>query len=114
MEKVSVTVDFPRCKILDVLREIHDSSNGGPFGEMTISNKNNSIGMDFELMSINGIKYVMPKEARKGTKVKTKERLQRFNVGALFESITLDILGHLLRTCKETRNIPVTTTYFGK
>jgi len=52
--------------------------------------------------------------ARKGPKFRTRGRLQRYNVGAPFERIAMDILGPLPRTDKGSRYILVIMDYFTK
>ncbi|GBN54731.1 hypothetical protein AVEN_48046-1 [Araneus ventricosus] len=52
--------------------------------------------------------------ARKGPKTRTKGRLQRYNVGAPFERMALDILGPLPVTTKGNRYAQVLMDYFTK
>ncbi|KAF8766552.1 Gypsy retrotransposon integrase-like protein 1 [Argiope bruennichi] len=52
--------------------------------------------------------------ARKGPKTRTKGRLQRYNVGAPFERMALDILGPFPVTANGNRYVLVLTDYFMK
>ncbi|GBN82195.1 hypothetical protein AVEN_140172-1 [Araneus ventricosus] len=52
--------------------------------------------------------------ARKGPKTRTKGRLQRYNFGAPFERIALDILGPFPVTTKGNRYVLVLMDYFTK
>ncbi|GBN57776.1 hypothetical protein AVEN_224578-1, partial [Araneus ventricosus] len=52
--------------------------------------------------------------ARKGPKTRTKGRLQRYNVGAPFERMALDILGPLPVTTRGNRYVLVLMDYFTK
>ncbi|GBL98848.1 hypothetical protein AVEN_165691-1 [Araneus ventricosus] len=52
--------------------------------------------------------------ARKGHKTRTEGRLQRYNVGAPFERMTLDILGPFPVTTKGNRYVLVLMNYFTK
>ncbi|GBM66799.1 Transposon Ty3-I Gag-Pol polyprotein [Araneus ventricosus] len=52
--------------------------------------------------------------ARKGPKTRTKGRLQRYNVGAPFERMALDILGPFPVTTKGNRYVLVLMDYFTK
>ncbi|GBN73474.1 hypothetical protein AVEN_137965-1 [Araneus ventricosus] len=52
--------------------------------------------------------------ARKGPKTRTKGRLQRYNVGAPFERMVLDILGPFPVTTKGNRYVLVLMDYFTK
>ncbi|GBM45473.1 Retrovirus-related Pol polyprotein from transposon 412 [Araneus ventricosus] len=52
--------------------------------------------------------------ARKGPKTRTKCRLQRYNVGAPFERMALDILGPLPVTTNGNRYVLVMMDYFTK
>ncbi|GBM42263.1 hypothetical protein AVEN_234985-1 [Araneus ventricosus] len=52
--------------------------------------------------------------ARKGPKTRTKVRLQPYNVGAPFERMALDIIGHFLVTTKGNRYVLVLMDYFTK
>ncbi|GBO33773.1 hypothetical protein AVEN_90734-1 [Araneus ventricosus] len=51
---------------------------------------------------------------RKGPKTRTEGRLQRYNVGAPFERMALDILGPLPVTTKGNRYALVLMDYFTK
>ncbi|GBN60394.1 hypothetical protein AVEN_119149-1 [Araneus ventricosus] len=50
--------------------------------------------------------------AQKGPKTRTKGRLQRYNVGAPFETMALDILGPLPVTTKGNRSADLEVTGF--
>ncbi|GBO26646.1 hypothetical protein AVEN_126021-1 [Araneus ventricosus] len=52
--------------------------------------------------------------AHKGPKTRTKCRLQRYNVGAPFERMVLDILGPFPVTSKGNRYVLVLMDYFTK
>ncbi|GFU47757.1 retrovirus-related Pol polyprotein from transposon 412 [Trichonephila clavipes] len=55
-----------------------------------------------------------PCAARKGSRKRTRGRLQLYNVGAPFERIAFDILGPLLRSSDGNNNILVVMDYFTK
>ncbi|KAF8785983.1 Retrovirus-related Pol polyprotein like [Argiope bruennichi] len=80
---------LPKSIITEVLRETHDSPSGGHFG-------------------------VMKTLTRKGPKTRTKGHLQRYNVGAPFERIALDILGSFPVTTKGNNYALVLMGYFTK
>ncbi|KAG8200013.1 hypothetical protein JTE90_001244 [Oedothorax gibbosus] len=52
--------------------------------------------------------------ARKGPNTRTRERLQRYNVRAPFERITIDVLGSLPQTTNGNKYILVVLDYFTK
>ncbi|GFW57301.1 retrovirus-related Pol polyprotein from transposon 412 [Trichonephila clavipes] len=55
-----------------------------------------------------------PCAARKGSRKRTRERLQLYNVGAPFERIAFDILDPLPRSSDGNNNILVVMDYFTK
>ncbi|GFS48648.1 retrovirus-related Pol polyprotein from transposon 412 [Trichonephila clavipes] len=55
-----------------------------------------------------------PCAARKGSRKRTRGRLQLYNVRAPFERIVFDILGHLPRSSDGNKNILVVMDYFTK
>ncbi|GBL99437.1 hypothetical protein AVEN_68741-1 [Araneus ventricosus] len=86
---------LPKSRIPEVLRQTHDSASGGPFGVMkTLSRARerfywHRLRADVEKWC----RECHACGARKGPKTRTKSRLQRYNVGAPFERMALDILG---------------------
>ncbi|GBO12337.1 hypothetical protein AVEN_180592-1 [Araneus ventricosus] len=88
---------LPKSRIPEVLRETHDSASGGHFGVMkTLSKTRERVYWDRLRADIE--KWCRECHAcgtRKGPKTRTKGRLQRYNIGAPFERMALDILGPL-------------------
>ncbi|GBN01476.1 hypothetical protein AVEN_209205-1, partial [Araneus ventricosus] len=86
---------LPKSRIPEVLRETHDSASGGHFGVMkTLSKTRERFYWDRLRADVeNWCRECHACGARKGPKTRTKGRLQRYNVGAPFERMALDILG---------------------
>ncbi|GBO23012.1 Retrovirus-related Pol polyprotein from transposon 297 [Araneus ventricosus] len=111
---------LPKSRIIEVLREIHDSASGGHFGVMkTLSKTRERCRADAGAPMLNADVENWCKEchacgARKGPKTRSKGRLQRYNVGAPFERMALDILGHFPVTTKGNRYVLVLMDYFTK
>ena len=88
---------LPKSRVSDVLKELHSSSTGGHFGVMKTLQKvrerfywsKSKEDVEKWCRTCDGC------AARKGPKKRSRGRLHRYNVGAPFERITLDILGPL-------------------
>ncbi|GBM68306.1 Transposon Ty3-I Gag-Pol polyprotein [Araneus ventricosus] len=107
---------LPKSRIPEVLRETHDSASGGHFGVMkTLSKTRERFYWDRLRVDVeNWCRECHACGARKGPKTRTKGRLQRYNVGAPFERMTLDILGPFPVTTKGNRYVLVLMDYFTK
>ncbi|GBM73447.1 Transposon Ty3-G Gag-Pol polyprotein [Araneus ventricosus] len=108
---------LPKSRIPEVLRETHDSASGGHFGVMkTLSKTRERFYWDRLRADVeNWCRECHACGARKGPKTRTKGRLQRYNVGAPFERMALDILGPFPRiTTKGNRYVLVLMDYFTK
>ncbi|GBN60706.1 hypothetical protein AVEN_116748-1 [Araneus ventricosus] len=99
---ISVKVSTTEDPSSSILRETHDSASGGHFGAVKTLSKTrdrfywNRLRADVE-------KWCRECHAcgiRKGPKTRIDDRLQRYNVGAPFERMTLDILGSFPVTTK--------------
>ncbi|GBM69539.1 Transposon Ty3-I Gag-Pol polyprotein [Araneus ventricosus] len=107
---------LPKSRIQEVLRETHDSASGGRFGVMKTLSKIRErfywdrLRADFKKWC----RECYACGARKGPKTRTKGRLQRYNVGAPFERMALDILGPLPVATKSNRYVLVLMDYFTK
>ncbi|GBN24594.1 Retrovirus-related Pol polyprotein from transposon 297, partial [Araneus ventricosus] len=86
---------LPKSRIPEVLRETHDSASGGHFGVMkTLSKTRERFYWDRLRADVEKwCRECHACGARKGPKTRTKGHLQRYNVGAPFERMALDILG---------------------
>ncbi|GBO00095.1 Retrovirus-related Pol polyprotein from transposon 297 [Araneus ventricosus] len=88
---------LPKSRIQEVLRETHETASGGHFGVMKTLSKTRErfywdrLRADVEKWCRECHAY----GARKRQKTRTKGHLQRYNVGAPFERMALDILGPL-------------------
>ncbi|GBN48060.1 Transposon Ty3-G Gag-Pol polyprotein, partial [Araneus ventricosus] len=93
---------LPKSRIPEVLRETHDSTSGGHFGVMkTLSKTRERFYWDRLRADVeNWCRECHACGARKGPKTRTKGHLQRYNVGAPFERMALDILGPFPVTTK--------------
>ncbi|GBM90048.1 Transposon Ty3-I Gag-Pol polyprotein, partial [Araneus ventricosus] len=107
---------LPKNRIPEVLRETHDSASGGHFGVMkTLSKTRERFYWDRLRADVeNWCRECHTCGARKGPKTRTKGRLQRYNVGAPFERMALDILGPFPVTTKVNRYVLVLMDYFTK
>ncbi|GBM74824.1 Transposon Ty3-I Gag-Pol polyprotein [Araneus ventricosus] len=107
---------LPKSRIQEVLRETHDSASGGHFGVMkTLSKTRERFYWDRLRADVEKwCRECHACGARKGPKTRTKGRLQRYNVGAPFERMALDILGPLPVTAKGNRYVLVLMDYFTK
>ncbi|GBN67343.1 hypothetical protein AVEN_178525-1 [Araneus ventricosus] len=107
---------LPKSRIQEVLRETHDSASGGHFGVMkTLSNSRERFYWDRLRTDVEKWRREFHAcGARKGPKARTIGRLQRYNVGAPFERMTLDILEPLPVTTKDNRYVLVLMDYFTK
>lgn len=107
---------LPKSRIPEVLRELHNGATGGHFGLMKTLQKVrerfywDKIRNDVEQWC----KSCNQCAARKGPSKRTRGRLQRYNVGAPFERIALDILGPLPVTNNQNKYILVVMDYFSK
>ncbi|GBM95150.1 Transposon Ty3-G Gag-Pol polyprotein, partial [Araneus ventricosus] len=84
---------LPKSRIQEVLRETHDSASGGHFGVMKTLSKTRE-RFYWDRLRVDVEKWCRECHAcgaRKGPKTRTKGRLQRYNVGAPFERMALDI-----------------------
>ncbi|GBN07555.1 hypothetical protein AVEN_142001-1, partial [Araneus ventricosus] len=120
---------LPKSRIQEFLRETHDSASGCHFGVMKTLRKARErfywdrlracqillhqkilirLRPDYENNTLCDVEKWSREchacGARKGPKTRTKGRLQRYNVGAPFERMALDILGPLPVTTKGNRN----------
>ncbi|GBL81222.1 Transposon Ty3-I Gag-Pol polyprotein [Araneus ventricosus] len=107
---------LPKSRIQEVLRETHDSTSGGHFGVMkTLSKTRERFYWDRLRADVEKwCRECHACGARKGPKTRTKGRLQRYNVGAPFKRMALDILGPLPVTTKGNRYVLVLMDYFTK
>ncbi|GBM98025.1 Retrovirus-related Pol polyprotein from transposon 412 [Araneus ventricosus] len=107
---------LPKSRIQEVLRETHDSASGGHFGVMkTLSKTRERFYWDRLRADVEKwCRECHACGARKGPKTRTKGRLKRYNVGAPFERMALDILGPLPVTTKGNRYVLVLMDYFTK
>ncbi|GBM48877.1 Retrovirus-related Pol polyprotein from transposon 297 [Araneus ventricosus] len=107
---------LPKSRIPEVLRETHDSASGGHFGVMkTLSKTRERFYWDRLRADVEKwCRECHACGARKGPKTRTKGRLQRYNVGAPFERMALDILGPFPVTTKSNRHVLVLMDYFTK
>ncbi|GBN82991.1 Transposon Ty3-G Gag-Pol polyprotein [Araneus ventricosus] len=107
---------LPKSKIPEVLRETHDSASGGHFRVMkTLSKTRERFYWDRLRADVEKwCRECHACGARKGPKTRTKGRLQRYNLGAPFERMALDILGPFPVTTKGNRYVLVLMDYFTK
>ncbi|GBM09461.1 Retrovirus-related Pol polyprotein from transposon 412, partial [Araneus ventricosus] len=107
---------LPKSRIPEVLRETHDSASGGHFGVMkTLSKTRERFYWDRLRADVEKwCRECHACGARKGPKTRTKGHLQRYNVGAPFERMALDILGSFPVTTKGNRYVLVLMDYFTK
>ncbi|GBM13960.1 hypothetical protein AVEN_152386-1 [Araneus ventricosus] len=85
-----------KSRIPEVLRETHDSASGRHFGVMKILSKTRE-RFYWDRLRADVEKWCRECDAcgtRKRPKTRTKCRLHHYNVGAPFERMALDILGH--------------------
>ncbi|GFW35995.1 hypothetical protein TNCV_4928591 [Trichonephila clavipes] len=107
---------LPKSRISTILKKLHGSPTGGHFGVMKTLQKVrerfywNNVRSDVEKCC----RICDPCAARKGTRKRTRGRLQVYNVGAPFERIAFDILGPLPRSSDGNNNILVVMDYFTK
>ncbi|GFV39644.1 retrovirus-related Pol polyprotein from transposon 412 [Trichonephila clavipes] len=107
---------LPKTRVSTVLKELHGSPTVGHFGVMKTLQKVrelfywNNVRSDVEKCC----RICYPCAARKCPRNPTRGRLQLYNVGALFERITSDILRPLLRSSDGNNNILVVMDYFTK
>ena len=107
---------LPRSRVKSVLEELHSSSTGGHFGIMkTLHKIRERFFWDKSKSDVEKwCRSCSECSARKGPKIRSRGRLQRYNVGAPFERIALDILGPLPRTTDGNKYILVVMDYFTK
>ncbi|GBM33355.1 Retrovirus-related Pol polyprotein from transposon 412 [Araneus ventricosus] len=107
---------LPKSRIQEVLRQTHDSASRGHFGVMkTLSKTRERFYWDRLRADVEKrCRECHACRARKGPKTRTKGRLQRYNVGAPFERMSLDILGHFPVTTKGDRYVLALMDYFTK
>ncbi|GFV15901.1 retrovirus-related Pol polyprotein from transposon 412 [Trichonephila clavipes] len=107
---------LPKIRVSTVLKELHGSPTGGHFGVMKTLQKVrerfywNNVWSDVEKCC----RICDPCASRKGTRKRTRGRLQLYNVGAPFERIAFDVLGSLPRSSDGSNNILVVMDYFTK
>ncbi|GBO29547.1 hypothetical protein AVEN_15868-1 [Araneus ventricosus] len=103
-----------KSRIPEVLRETHDSASGRHFGVMkTLSKTREQFYWDRLRADVEKwCKECHACGARKGPKTRSEGRLQRCNVDAPFERMTLDILGPFPVTTKGNRYVLVLMDYF--
>ncbi|GBM57276.1 Transposon Ty3-I Gag-Pol polyprotein [Araneus ventricosus] len=107
---------LPKSRIPEVLRETHDSASGGHFEVMKTLSKTRE-RFYWDRLRADVEKWCRECHAcgvRKGPKTRTKGCLQRYNVGASFERMALDILGPFPVTTKGSRYVLVLMDYFTK
>ncbi|GBN29398.1 Retrovirus-related Pol polyprotein from transposon 412 [Araneus ventricosus] len=107
---------LPKSSIQEVLCETHDTASGGHFGvTKTLSKTRERFYWDrFRADVEKWCRECHACGAREGPKARTKGRLQRYNVGAPFERMALDILGPLPVATKGNRYVLVIMDYFTK
>ncbi|GBN99247.1 Retrovirus-related Pol polyprotein from transposon 412 [Araneus ventricosus] len=107
---------FPKSRIPEVQREIHDSASEGHFGVMkTLSKIRERFFWDRLRADVEKwCREFHACGARKGPKTKTKGRLKHYNVDAPFERMALGILGPSPVTTKGNRYVLVLMDYFTK
>ncbi|GBM52960.1 Retrovirus-related Pol polyprotein from transposon 412 [Araneus ventricosus] len=107
---------LPKSRIPEVLRGTHDGASGGHFGVMkTLSKTRERFYWDRLRADVEKwCREFHACGARKGPKTRTKSRLQRYNVGAPFERMALDILGPFPVTTKGNRYVLALMDYFTK
>ncbi|GBN56996.1 Transposon Ty3-I Gag-Pol polyprotein [Araneus ventricosus] len=100
-------LNLPKSRIQEVLRETHDSASGGHFGVMkTLSKTRERFYWDRLPSDIEKwCRECHACGAQKGPKTRNKGRLQRYNMGAPFETMSLDILGPFPVTTKGNRYV---------
>ncbi|KAF8788373.1 Retrovirus-related Pol polyprotein like [Argiope bruennichi] len=107
---------LPRSRVFSVLEKLHSSPIGGYFGIMKTLHKVRE--RFFWVKSKSNVeKWCRSSDAyeyRKGLKTRTIGELQKYNVGAPFERIALDVLVPLPRTADGNRYILVVMDYFSK
>ncbi|GFW99443.1 retrovirus-related Pol polyprotein from transposon 412 [Trichonephila clavipes] len=107
---------LPKTRVSTLLKELHGSPTGGHFGVMKTLQKVrervywNNVRSDVEKCC----HTCDPCAARKGSRKRTKKRLQLYNVGALLERIVFKILGPLPRSSDGNNNILFVKDYFTK
>ncbi|GFX85780.1 retrovirus-related Pol polyprotein from transposon 412 [Trichonephila clavipes] len=107
---------LPRSRIPEVLKELHGSPTGGHFGVMKTLHRVRErfcwgkVRADVEQWC----KSCGACSARKGSKIRSRGKLHRYNVGAPFERIAFDILGPLPRTASGNKYLLVVMDYFTK
>ncbi|GFX49145.1 retrovirus-related Pol polyprotein from transposon 412 [Trichonephila clavipes] len=107
---------LPKTRVSTVLKELHGSPTGGPFGVMKTLQKVrerfywNNVRSDVEKCC----HTCEPCAARKVPRKRTRGRLQLYNVGTPFERIAFDILGPLPRSSDDNNNILAVMDYFTK
>ncbi|KAF8774693.1 Gypsy retrotransposon integrase-like protein 1 [Argiope bruennichi] len=107
---------LPKSLIPEVLCEIHNSASGGRFGVMKTLSKTRE-RFYWDRLRANVEKWCRECHAcgaRKGPKTRTKGHLQRYNVGAPFERMALDILGPFPVTANDNLYVLVLMDYFMK
>lgn len=107
---------LPSSRVGSVLGELHNSPSGGHFGILkTLSKVRERFFWDKSRSDVeNWCKTCDDCVARKGPKTRTHGKLRRYNVGANFERIAIDVLGPLPRTEQGNRYIVVVVDYFSK
>ncbi|GFW27160.1 hypothetical protein TNCV_93861 [Trichonephila clavipes] len=107
---------LPRSRIPEVLKELHGSPTGGHFGVMKTLHRVRErffwgkVRADVEQWC----KSCDACSAWKGSKIRSRGKLHRYNVGAPFERIAFDILGPLPRTASGNKYLLVVMDYFTK
>ncbi|KAG8199259.1 hypothetical protein JTE90_003684 [Oedothorax gibbosus] len=106
----------PRSRVENVLEELHSSPSGGHFGVMKTTHKVRERFYWDKLKSDvdKWCRTCSTCTARKGPNTRTRGRLQRYNVGAPFERIAIDVLGPLPQTTNGNKYILVVMDYFTK
>ena len=107
---------LPRSRIPKVLEELHNGLTGGHFGIMKTLQKVRE--RFYWARARDDVERWCQAcdacAARKGPKKRSRGKLHRYNVGAPFERIALDILGPLPRTSDGNKYILVVIDYFSK
>ncbi|GBN09920.1 hypothetical protein AVEN_161909-1 [Araneus ventricosus] len=109
-------LNLPRSRIPEVLRQTHESASEGYFGVMKILCRI-SERFYWDRLRTDVEKWCRKCQAcgvRKRLKTRNKGILQRYNVGAPFKRIALDILRLFPVTTKGNRYVLVLMDYFAK
>ena len=107
---------LPEVRVPDVLKELHNSAAGGHFG---VNKTLNKVRLRFYWLHCREdverwCRLCDACTARKGPRTRGRGHLQKYNVGAPFERMAVDILGPLPVTERGIRYLLVAQDYFTK